>query len=280
MFGLDLLSVAYESDSTDWRVALSYDIADTTMLYGQISTGYKAGGNNARPFFPSQLNAFRPEELESTEFGVKTTLGGNVRMNAAIFWNDYTDIQLPTTVCAWAPPGQQTPCASQNNVGDADVWGIEFEAEWHPTDALSLDVSLSTLDFEYTQITPGATAVTLGMITPYTPETKASVGLQYGFALPGGGTLTPRLDVSYQDDIYANAVNAPTNFIPAETLANARLTWDSAGDAWQAALEVTNLTDEYYYVTLFDLWGPGGLYPRAAVAAARVGVDAQAQLLS
>ena len=119
-------------------------------------------------------------------------------------------------------------------------------------------MSLSTLDFEYSRITPGATAVTLGMITPYTPETKASVGIAIRVLATGGGTLTPRLDVSYQDDIYANAVNAPTNFIPAETLANARLTWDSAGDAWQAALEVTNLTDEYYYVTLFDLWGPAG----------------------
>jgi iron complex outermembrane recepter protein len=258
VFGLDLLSVAYASDSTDWRVALSYDVGDATMLYGQVSTGYKAGGNNARPFFPSQLNAFKPETLDSYEIGVKTTLGGNVRMNAAVFWNDYTDIQLPTTVCAWAPPGQQTPCASQNNVGDADVWGVEFETEWHPTDALTLDASLSTLDFEYTRIEPGATAVTLGMITPYTPETKASVGLQYAFSLGAGATLTPRLDVSYQDEIYGNAVNAPTNFIDAVTLTNARLTWESADEAWQAALEVTNLTDEYYYVTLFDLWGPAG----------------------
>jgi iron complex outermembrane receptor protein len=258
VFGLDLLSVAYSSDSTDWRVALSYDVGDTTMLYGQVATGYKAGGNNARPFFPSQLNAFKPETLDTYEIGVKSTLGGNVRMNAAIFWNDYTAIQLPTTVCTWAPPGQQTPCASQNNVGDAEVWGIEFEAEWHPTDALTLDASLSTLDFEYQRIDPGATAVTLGMITPYTPETKASLGLQYGFRLGGGGRLTPRLDVSYQDDVFGNAVNAATNFIPAVTLTNARLTWDSADEGWQAAMEVTNLTDEYYYVTLFDLWGPAG----------------------
>ncbi len=77
---------------------------------------------------------------------MKTTFGGNVRLNAAVFSNDYQDIQLPTTVCLWAPPGQQTPCASQNNVGDADVWGVELEAEWHPTDALSIDASYSKLE--------------------------------------------------------------------------------------------------------------------------------------
>ena len=62
---LDLLSVAYESDNTDYRVALAYDVGDSSMIYGQFATGYKAGGNNARPFFPSQLNAFDPETLDS-----------------------------------------------------------------------------------------------------------------------------------------------------------------------------------------------------------------------
>jgi iron complex outermembrane receptor protein len=258
VFGLDLLSVAYSSDSTDWRVALSADIGEASMIYGQVSTGYKAGGNNARPFFPSQLNAFEPETLDSYEVGFKTTLGGNTRLNAAVFWNDYTDIQLPTTVCAWALPGQQTPCASQNNVGDAEVWGFEFEAEWHPSDALTFDASLSHLNFDYQTIIPGATNVTLGMITPYTPENKASVGLQYAFNLAGGGSLTPRLDVAYTDDVFSNAVNAPTNLIGDYTLVNARMTWRSADSAWEIALEGTNLTDEYYYVTLFDLFGPAG----------------------
>jgi iron complex outermembrane recepter protein len=258
VFGLDNLPVSYSSDTTDWRIALSRDVGDSSMIYGQIATGYKAGGNNARPFFPTQLNAFNPETLDSYEVGFKSTLGGNTRLNGAVFWNDYVDIQLPTTICTWAPPGQQTPCASQNNVGDAEVWGVELEAEWHPTDAFTLDASLSHLNFEYQTIVPGATAVTLGMITPYTPENKASFGVQYAFSLGGGGSITPRLDVSYQDQVYANAVNADTNLIDAYTLTNGRLTWRSGNETWEAALEVTNLTDEYFYVTLFDLWGPAG----------------------
>ena len=47
------------------------------MVYGQMATGYKAGGNNARPFFPSQLNAFKPETLDSIESASRRTLGGN-----------------------------------------------------------------------------------------------------------------------------------------------------------------------------------------------------------
>ena len=113
------------------------------------------------------------------------------------------------------------------------------------------------LDFEYSRIAPGATSVTLDMVAPYTPENKLALGAQYEFQV-GNGTLTPRIDVNFTDDVYANATNAPTNFIESYTLVNARLTWRSMNDDWRVALEGTNITDEYYYVTLFDLWGPVG----------------------
>ena len=249
---LDGLSVAYSSDNTDWRIALSHDLGDATMVYIQASTGYKAGGNNARPFFPSQSHAFLPETLDSYEIGLKTTLGGNTRLNAALFSNTYNDIQLPTTNCYWAPPIEQTPCASQDNIGDADVWGAEIEAEWHPTDQFSLDASYGYLNFEYSRVN-SASPVTIDMTAPYTPENKFSLGLQYAFNLGGGGSLTPRLDFAYTDSVYSNAQNAPTNLIDSYTTVNGRITWRSSAEVWQVALEGTNLTDEYYYVTLFDL---------------------------
>ena len=260
VFGLDNLPISYESDNTDYRLALAYDVGDSTMIYGQFATGYKAGGNNARPFFPSQLNAFQPETLDSIEVGLKSTFGGNVRFNTALFSNTYDDIQLPSILCTWAPPTEQSPCASFNNVGDADVWGAEVEVEWHVTDALMIDASYSYLNFEYSEIDPGATSVTLGMVAPYTPENKASIGIQYAFTLSGGGTFTPRLDASYTDSVYAAATNAPTNLIDSYEVFNARVTWESASDLWEVAIEGTNLADEYYYVTLFDLWSNGAGY--------------------
>lgn len=257
--GLNGLSVDYSSDRVDWRTAISYDYSDDIMLYAQFASGYKSGGNNARPFYPSQSHAFDPEELVSYEVGMKSTWANQLRLNMAAFYNDYSAIQLPTTTCTWAPPLEQVPCASQNNVGDAEVWGFELEAEWHPTDALSFDASYSHLDFKYTKIAevaPGvpATDVRKGMISPYTPENKWSIGAQYEWQLSNDlGTLAPRIDANWQDDVYADANNRPTNFIPDRMLVNARLTWTSVDDNWQIAAEATNLTNEYYYVTLFDL---------------------------
>jgi iron complex outermembrane receptor protein len=247
--GLDGLPSSFSSNNTDYRVVLSDNFTDNVMGYVQLSTGYKAGGVNARPFFPSQRHGFNPETLDSYEIGIKNTFRRTLRLNAAVFYNDYKDIQLPLTNCYWAPPGQQVPCASQDNAGSAHVQGLEVEVEYNPG-RFSLDASYSNLDFKYYEVQG---AVTIDMVSPFTPENKASVGLQYEFGLGKHGSITPRLDVSYTDQVYSASVNAPTNLIDSYSLANVRVTWRSENDSWRVALEGTNVTDKYYYLTLFDL---------------------------
>lgn len=78
-------SVAYSSDRLDYRLALDYDLTEDVMVYAQIASGYRAGGNNARPFYPSQINAFEPEELINYEIGVKSVLADQLRLNASAF---------------------------------------------------------------------------------------------------------------------------------------------------------------------------------------------------
>ena len=257
VFGLDGASISYASKRWDYRVALDYDISKNVMLYGQIATGYKAGGNNARPFFPTQLHATKPEDLISYEIGMKSTLFNQLRLNAAVFYNDYKDIQLMVSECYWAPAGQTTPCASVDNVGDAEVKGLELEALWYPTKALTLDFSYAYLDFAYTRIDP-MTNISPDSSAPFTPQNKWSLGAQYRLELGKGGDLTPRIDITWQDDHYTAALNTRGAFVPAYPLYNGRLTWRSADLKWQASLEVTNLTDEYYYLTQYDLMTGAG----------------------
>ena len=80
-----------------------------------------------------------------------------------------------------------------------------------------------------------------------------SIGAQYEFDLGEHGTLTPRIDLNHQDPFFVTAVNRPPfNEVPERDLVNARLTYKSGNQDWQAALEITNLTDELYYVGIFD----------------------------
>jgi len=248
--GLDgFSSGTYSSNHFDYRVALDYDITDDLMVYGQVATGYKAGGNNARPFYVSQVNVFDPEELTNYEVGIKSTFRDQLRLNASVFFNDYTKIQLPLDSCFFVEnPAQQNPCFAQENVGDADVKGFELEGMWRPITELSMDFSIAWIDFEYKNLLQ--TQVTSGSIPPYTPELKWSAGIQYRIDLGNMGDLTPRLDISWKDDIYTTTLNDPLSKIDAYYLVNGRLTWLSKDAKWQAALEATNLTDEYYYYSI------------------------------
>ena len=78
--------------------------------------------------------------------------------------------------------------------------------------------------------------------------------------------MTPRIDVSYQDQVYANADNEPTNLIDGGPARQCAFHVGPGDDTWPVALEATNLADEYYYVTVFDL-----SVPRATSTANRGG---------
>jgi iron complex outermembrane receptor protein len=260
IYGLNGQSGTFSGTRTDYRVHADYQFTNDIMAYVQTSTGYKGGGVNPRPFYPSQILTFKPETLTAYEVGLKTNLfDRRMRLNLAAFYNLYDNIQLTLAVCPTPPfNGVQyppAPCALPANVGKAHVSGFEAETEVHPVDHFEIDASFSYLDFKYTEINGGtSTGVTLDMVTPYTPKYKASGGVQYEFVMGAAGSLIPRFDVSYQSSQFTNPINDPLwNQIDGYTIANARVTWRDNSDKWQVALNVTNLTDKLYYLTLFDL---------------------------
>lgn len=254
---LDGVVSVYDGDNVDYRLAAQYEWTDNVMTYLQFATGFKGGGVSPRPFVPPQARPFDPETLDSYELGVKSDLfDRRLRLNAAVFFGDYQDIQLGLQTCPqYGGPG---PCGVWANAGDAEIKGVEIETVFRPLPALSIDASFSYLDFEYQNINPDVggptrpTGIQLHYRAPYMPERKWSIGAQYEISLGDWGSLTPRVDVSYQGDLYTNGNNQPTNYIESYTLGNARLTWRDANNVWEAALEVTNITDEYYFLTRTD----------------------------
>ncbi|HEU4626686.1 MAG TPA: TonB-dependent receptor [Steroidobacteraceae bacterium] len=258
VFGLNGRSATFSGTRTDYRVHLDYQITPDVMTYVQTATGYKGGGVNPRPFFPSQTLSFDPETLTAYEIGLKTSLlDHHMRFNTAAFYNRYNDIQLTLSNCPTPPLNgiqyPSAPCALPANVGSAHVKGIELETEIRVNDYFEVDASGSWLDFKYTSISDPTTGITSDMTTPYTPKWKGSLGAQYEMPIGTRGSITPRLDLAYQSSQFANAINDPLwNEIAGYTVLNARVTWRNSDASWQAALNVTNVTDKLYYLTLFD----------------------------
>jgi iron complex outermembrane receptor protein len=154
-------------------------------------------------------------------------------------------------------PEKRSPCALPANAGNADIKGAELEVEWHPVAGMTLDASLSKLDFEYTSFTADA-GIPVGATAPGTIEDKFSIGAQYEVTLAGGATITPRVDYSHQGGFNTNAVPTAGNRVGGRGLANARVTWRPADGDWEVSAVATNLTDKRYYHSVFDLTALGG----------------------
>ncbi len=255
---LDGTTSSFEDERTDYRVALSYNINDNVMAYAQWSTGFKGGGVNPRPFYNVQAVTFQPEELEAYEIGFKADLLENkLRVNGALFQNDYSDVLLTFNECTELfGPIFGNPCLTPQNGGDSDVKGAELEFDFLPIDGLTIDGSISYLDFEFTSI-EAATGLSDDVVTPYTPEMTWSLGIQYEWKT-SAGTFIPRLDASYQDDIYASTENTENQLIDDYTLVNANITWISDNEDWQVSLIGRNLSDKFYFTSKTDAVVGGG----------------------
>jgi iron complex outermembrane receptor protein len=261
-----------ESTRFDYRLNAQYEVTNDISVYGQVSTGFKGGGVNPRPFFVQQVLPFGPETLTSYELGVKSDLfDRRLRINAAAYLSKYKGIQLSLSNCtAQAGAGFGVPCALPVNAGDADIKGFEVETSIRPIAGMIIDGSVSYIDFEYKRFAsfpaPGPNGTTIdvsvggptningpqfGDYPAYTPKWK-------WIDLGGAGTLTPRYDMAFQDDVHFNAANRATNKIEDYVLANARLTWANAEKDLEVSAEVTNLFDKYYLLTGFEFTLAGG----------------------
>jgi iron complex outermembrane recepter protein len=250
---------------TDWKVGIDYKWTPDLMTYAQVSTGFKGGGFNPRPFATAQVIPFGPEELRSYEFGAKSEwLDGRIRLNLAAYLSKYTDFQLGSqTVDATG-----APLTAPKNVGSADIKGFELELETRPIDNLLVSASVGLTDFEYKDLdeaigcsfvpagTPcNVSGPSLNDVPGNLAKWRGNIGMQYTVELGNGGTVTPRLDANFRTSTPGGAQNnlLADDGIPGYTLANARVTWASQDNLWSVAALVTNLTDKEYYVNKFDL---------------------------
>lgn len=86
-----------EYDSPTWRTSLNYTTDQGSLVYGSLSTGYRAGGFNMRGTSNEELMPFDEETVMSYELGYKAdwTLWDTslLRTNVAVYFQDYQDIQ-------------------------------------------------------------------------------------------------------------------------------------------------------------------------------------------
>ncbi|WJT00569.1 TonB-dependent receptor [Novosphingobium humi] len=239
------LTRTFQGTRFDYRINADYRLGDAVMAYAQISTGYKGGGINPRPFVASQALPFAPETLTTYEAGLKNTLfDRHLLLNLAGYYSRLKNLQGTLRSCDAISPAPGFPCNQTTNIGDATIKGIEAEATLRDMGGFSADASLGYTGFSYDHVV-AISGVAVGMRSVFNPEFTASLGGQYAFDT-GKGTITPRIDIRHRSSIYTDAINTPLGHLPALQLVNARLTWDSPQGNWQASVAVTNLFNTFY----------------------------------
>ncbi|MCW2389252.1 iron complex outermembrane receptor protein [Sphingobium sp. B11D3B] len=255
-------SGTFKGDNVDYRIAAQYQWTPTIMTYASVATGFKGGGVNPRPYNIYQVIPFAPEKLTSYEVGFKSDLfDRKLRVNGSFFYGNYTDLQLPVSACPANPAypdvplaSYAQPCSALLNVGKAVTKGGELELTARPTSNLTLQAAVGYINigFKSLQATAISAGTTLDSKFPLISDWKGSASAQYRIDTANFGTLTPRLDMTFQSSFQTSIPNTTFNKVPAYTLLNAGLTWDAPGGDWQVIANVMNLTNKLYYYAYLD----------------------------
>ncbi|MFD1216050.1 TonB-dependent receptor [Microbulbifer celer] len=230
------------------KATLTYTTENADIVYATISEGYKAGGfNGIAATEQGATVAFDPENATNYEIGFKTSmLGQRVRLNGAVFYLDYTDLQSFTVDLE---TGQV-----ETATGDAEIKGVELEASALVTDALMLAVNYGYTDSEYVSFESDPTIV--GNNLARTPEHSASASINYEWMLGNGSAINFNTNAMYQGEVFYSVGNTEAASDDARTLVNANATWDNF-DGLKVSLWGKNLTDEAYVVHAFEQTGMG-----------------------
>ena len=242
-------------DNVSYLANGNYAITDDISVYLSYATGYNGGGFNARATnIASFQTPFDKEEVETWELGLKSELLDNrLRLNVAVFTNDYTDIQ--TAQFEAGTGGASTRIV---NAGAATYQGIEFDIAMVPIDGLTIDLTYGYLDAEfdeYLALNPATNMLEdISDVTTVqlAPENSAALGVQYDFEPFSFGALSARVDVAYKDDAVFTVIQNETSSADDRTLVNGRLSLNDIklGCCEEGSLRVSlwgkNLTDEEY----------------------------------
>ncbi len=128
-------------------INVSYKMNENIMAYVSATTGFKAGGFDARA---NNINSWEFEEEEATayEMGIKSLLlDDTLEVNLSFYRTEYDNLQV-----------SQFDGVLGFNVGNAEetlVQGVEVEGRWIIMDGLSMQYGLAYLDHEYIDFTNG-----------------------------------------------------------------------------------------------------------------------------
>ena len=258
------------------NVSLEYTPDEKMMIYGRVSTGYRAGGfNTYSPGAPS--DPIGKETLINYELGLKGLfLDQRLQLTSAIFYNDFDGYQLNATQEVppqFALPTAASPLAEYTaNVDGTKLWGAEIDVLYQLTDRIRIGGYYTYLDseigkfsavikgdpnpllgtYDHIDLTTGLPTTSSYVIAkdqsgnelPQQARHKGALTLSYAQPLQDNGALDLLTTWSYTGARHADVANISQYEMPAYDRWDIRATWTSASESWAVTLYVQNVLDE------------------------------------
>ncbi len=243
-----------KEDNLSWRVGLDYTPSKGTLVYVNVSRGYKIG---AFPLIPAAL-AFQydpatQEKLTAYEAGFKVSASRGVQINGAVFHYDYADKQVLGS-------DNVPPFGTLNrlvNIPKSKITGAELQLILRPVAGLTLNGGLtyvhSRID-NFTNIDPfGVTRNFVGEAFPNTPKWQGSLAVDYEFPLSKSVNGFFGTNVTTRSKTNGGlGENAILN-IDAYTLVDLRAGLTSPDDRWKLSVWGRNVFNQYYWTNAYRI---------------------------
>ena len=249
----DSRAIRARPDETLWggEARLEYRFDDSTLVYGLVSRGFKAGGVNGEALAKAQNNnfddsviAFLSERLEfetetavNYEIGVKGSyLDDRLQLRVAAFHIDRDDVQLR----GWYNEGPLFVGYVDNGSSGRNR-GLEVEAQLAVTPALELFASAGYLDTKISDFfveEEGELIDKSGRDQAHAPGYQYNVGANWALI----DNLRARVEVEGKDSFYFSDSHEARS--ATYNLVHASLAWQL--DRMELRLWGRNLTDKDY----------------------------------
>lgn len=271
----------FKDSATTWTAGLDYQFGNH-LVYGKVSRGYKTGGISTIAVNPAHFT-FDSEFVTNYELGQKANFeiaGRPVRLNSALYYTDYTDVQrsAPDTFVDPDNPSPAPQIGQANfNAGKASVVGVELDLTVRFSERFTFVGSYGYTEAEYDEFNldfAGATPqrdctgeeVDRGTLelscVPFltTPEHQFSLSGRYLLPIDEAkGTLEASLTYAWTDRQYSSPTTVPESepgaWLPSYGLWNASVRWDAIfGSRFSAQLYGSNLADKEYRISNSNQW--------------------------
>jgi outer membrane receptor protein involved in Fe transport len=197
--GIFVIPGTAEGDSDGWisKASLSWDINEQTMVYGQVSQGFRPGqfNNPGAISFCGARPVIDDDELTNYEVGLKhRSEDGTAIINASVFYVDWEDMQFNAF-------SETCPFPVLENVGAASSQGFELDFSWLLADHFKLQGGIGYTDAQLdSEFVGEGVNIPAGTTIPNVPEWTANVAGTWEFNWRSEWPGYVRVDAQYVDE--------------------------------------------------------------------------------